>query len=267
MPTLDAASVQAWATWYRNLKEQRRLSPKRSRLTPAPLPPGVWLSTAEAAEVASVTPATIRRHADLGNLDVHSGTQVWVSETSVRALAADRDRWISWREAADILGCPRHVIPRLIDQGHLEQRLAHRTRPSVSRESVEAHAPTYAEHRAEAQRQKAERQKARAARIEGPPNGDVWLNVATAALVLELSTSGVLRKIHADQLPATRVGRRWWLRRRDVEQAAAVRAFLNLAHASPSTAVESGSHSLPTDESRLIPGAVPATEVQSQTED
>lgn len=227
MPTLDAASVEQWAAWYRNLQEQKELTPRRAaRSSTAALPPGEWLSTAEAAEVASVTPATIRRHADLGNLDVHRGAQVWVSEKSVRALAADRDRWISWREAADTLGCPRHVIPRLIDQGHLEQRPVHRTRPSLSRESVEAYVPVYAEHLADAQRREVEEQEARAARIEGPRDGDVWLNVATAALVLELSSNGVLKKVHAGQLPATQIGHRWWLRRSDVEQAAAVRAFL-----------------------------------------
>lgn len=225
-PTLDAESVHEWASWYRNLQEQKGVNPRRSRSTPTPLPPGEWLSTAEAAEVMSVTTATILRHADLGHLDVHRGdTRVWVSEKSVWELVAERDRWISWRIAADILGCPRDVIPRLIEQGHLEQRPVHRTRPSLSRASVEAYAPVYAEHLAEVQRRKAERREARASSSEGPPAGDVWLNVATTALVLDVSTSRVLQKVHAGQLPATQVGRRWWLRRRDVEQAVAVRAF------------------------------------------
>ena len=227
-PTLDAESVETWAAWYRNLQEQKKLSPRRARSAPAPLPPGEWLSTAEAAEVLAVTTSTILRHADLGTLDVHrGGTRVWVSEKSVRELVADRDRWISWRVAADILGCARDVIPKLIELGHLEQRPVHRTRPSLSRASVEAYAPVYAEHKAEAQRRKSELQQARAEPSQGPVDGDVWLNVETTALLLQLSTSRVLQKVHAGQLPATQIGRRWWLRRRDVEQAAAVRAFLN----------------------------------------
>lgn len=47
----------------------------------------------------------------------------------------------------------------------------------------------------------------------------------TTALVLRLSTSLVLQLVHAGLLPATQIGRRWWLRRTDVEQAAAVRIF------------------------------------------
>lgn len=53
----------------------------------------------------------------------------------------------------------------------------------------------------------------------------MWLSVETTALVLGLSTSRVLQLVHAELLPATQIGRRWWLRRTDIEQAAAVRTF------------------------------------------
>jgi excisionase family DNA binding protein len=233
-PTLDASSVEQWAAWYRNLREQKKLNPRPggptprpARPTPAPLPPGEWLSTAEAAEILAVTAATVRRHAELGELEVHrSSARVWVSEKSVRELADDQVRWISRRFAADILGCTIDVVLRLLEEGHLEQRPAHRTLASVSRASVEAHAPVFAEQRAAAQRHKAELQNARAERSQGPADGDVWLKVETTALLLELSTSRVLQLVHAELLPATQIGRRWWLRRSDVERAAAARVFL-----------------------------------------
>ena len=173
---------------------------------------------------------TVRRRADLGHLEVHRGAHLWVSQRSVSDLAAERDRWISWSAAAEILGCPRDVIPRLIEQGHLEQRPVHRTTASVARASVEAYAPVFAQQRAEeqaeAERLQAELEHARALRSTGPADGDVWLDVGTAAVLLELSKSGVMQKIHAGLLPATQIGRRWWLRRSDAEQAAAVRVFL-----------------------------------------
>jgi excisionase family DNA binding protein len=102
---------------------------------------------------------------------------------------------------------------------------AHRTTPSVCRTSAEAYAAVFAEQRAEAQRHQAEVQRARAERSGGPADGDVWLSVETTALVLGLSTSRVLQLVHAELLPATQIGRRWWLRRSGVEQAAAARAF------------------------------------------
>lgn len=114
-PTLDAVSVEEWAAWYRNLQEQKKLSRRRARSTPAPLPPGEWLSTAEAADVLGVMAASVRRFAQLGQLDAHRGARVWVTESSVCQLAAeraeDRDRWISWTEAAEIVGCARDLIP------------------------------------------------------------------------------------------------------------------------------------------------------------
>lgn len=242
-PTLDAASVVQWAAWYRDLQAHRASSPRRrARSTTAPLPPGEWLTTAEAAEILAVQSGTVLRHVELGNLVAHRGSQVWVSEESVRELAEESSRWVSWRVAVDILGCTREDIPRLVAQGHLEQRPAHRTRPSLSLASVEAYAPRYAAERLEAQRLKveAERQKAdslleRAARNQPPPDGDVWLDVSTAALVLGLCPSRVLQLAHAELLPASLVGRRWWLRRRDVEQAAAVRAFTTLTLGEPAT--------------------------------
>lgn len=180
-PTLDAVSVEEWAAWYRNLQEQKKLSRRRARSTPAPLPPGEWLSTAEAADVLGVTAASVRRFAQLGQLEAHRGARVWVTESSVCQLAAeraeDRDRWISWTEAAEIVGCARDLIPQLVAQGHLEQRSAHRTTPSVCRTSAEAYAAEYAEQRAEAQGHQAEVQRARAERSGGRPmgtSGSAW---------------------------------------------------------------------------------------------
>jgi len=68
-------------------------------------------------------------------------------------------------------------------------------------------------------------EQAHAERSPALGDGDVTFDVETTALVLELSTSRVLEMVHAELLPATHIGGRWWLRRSDVEQAAAARAF------------------------------------------
>jgi hypothetical protein len=73
------------------------------------------------------------------NLKAHrTGGLVWAAGASVLELATGVARWISWRAEADVLGCPRHVSPRVVQQGHLEQRPVYRTRPTVAHVSVKA---------------------------------------------------------------------------------------------------------------------------------
>lgn len=58
-----------------------------------------------------------------------------------------------------------------------------------------------------------------------PTDGDVWLSSVTAALLLGWTPQYVTRLATHERIPAVRRGRRWWLRRRDVERCAAARAF------------------------------------------
>ena len=65
---------------------------------------------------------------------------------------------------------------------------------------------------------------------EGPPDRDhVWLDTVAAAVVLGVSANRVRQLIEAERIPATRHGRRWWLRRDLVEQCQAARAFKRFA--------------------------------------
>lgn len=227
VPTLDATSAQQWASWYRDLQEHRTTTGRGGRLPPVPLPPGEWLSTAEAAAVLEVGIATTRAMKDAGQLEAHrSGKQLWFSATQVRALAAERAQWITWNAAADMLGCPRSLIPKLIEEGHLEQRTAPTFWPSLRRSTVVAYVEPYKQDLATAARHRETVEQARRERTAGPQDGGVWLDLATAALVLDLTTSGVLVRIHGGRLPATKLGRRWWMRRGDVERAAAADVFL-----------------------------------------
>ncbi len=59
-------------------------------------------------------------------------------------------------------------------------------------------------------------------------HGEVWLDSATAALVLGFSPQYLGRLALANRIPGRRVrgpGRPWQFRRRDIEQLAAARAF------------------------------------------
>jgi len=116
------------------------------------------------------------------------------------------------------------LIARLAEEGLIVQRPGPRGQPSISRESAEAAAQVLAERR---ERIAAEGQESEALRNRNrpPDNGTVWLSVKTTALLLGLSESGTTLRIRSGTLPATRSGRRWWVRREDAEQAATAKAF------------------------------------------
>ncbi|PVG80763.1 hypothetical protein DDE18_21160 [Nocardioides gansuensis] len=131
---------------------------------------------------------------------------------------------MSWREAADLIGCTRHAIAQLIEQGHLHQRQVNRA-ASLSRASVEAATHHYATQLDKAAQARASREQEHLERTTPPDDGEVWLDVTTAALVLGVTPNAVRQRINNERLPATRRGRRWWLRRVDVERASAAAAF------------------------------------------
>jgi excisionase family DNA binding protein len=122
------------------------------------------------------------------------------------------------------LSCSDLLIARLAEEGLIVQRPGPRGQPSISRESAEAAAQVLAERR---ERIAAEGQESEALRNRNrpPDNGTVWLSVKTTALLLGLSESGTTLRIRSGTLPATRSGRRWWVRREDAEQAATAKAF------------------------------------------
>ncbi|PVG82137.1 hypothetical protein DDE18_15795 [Nocardioides gansuensis] len=173
-----------------------------------------------------MTPATVHRHA--GSLQTYHGAQMWVTEVSVLRLREERGQWMSWQEAADLIGCSRHVVAKLLEAGHLHQRQVNRT-ASLSRASVEAAARVYAEQQAAAAQARAARQLAKEQalleRTAPPENGEVWIDVTTAALLLGVTAHAVRQRIRHGRFPASRRGGPLWVRRADVEQASAVTAF------------------------------------------
>ncbi|WP_342748981.1 helix-turn-helix domain-containing protein [Nocardioides gansuensis] len=243
-----------WAEWYREVQaqleqrreerrlelerrrvareqrglERRRRGPASSSLDAGREPPGPhgWLTTKQAAEILGVTPATVHRHA--GSLETHHGAQLWVTEESVLRLREERRRWMSWQEAADLIGCSRHAVAKLLAAGHLNRRQVNRA-VSLSPASVEAAARVHAEQQKAADQARAAdrlaKEHALRERTAPPDDGEVWLDVTTAALLLGVTANSVRQRIRHGRVPATRRGRRFWLRRVDVEQASAAAAF------------------------------------------
>ena len=151
------------------------------------------------------------------------GHRWWVDESGVRTLAEERSRWLSFADAAELFGCSEGAIKTAVNAGRLRQRDVHRSLPSLDRESVVKLAGEWAARK--------QRRIERAKTGTGPPDdGDVWLDMATAALVLGISRSRLSQLTQANRLPCpTQKGRRWF-RRGHIEQAAAARALAAKAH-------------------------------------
>lgn len=249
-----------WASWYREVqagREERRAARERAKGT-RPRAPGQglsteavgptgsaggvasWVSVPEAAAALSCSESSVLRWAREGGLEGglegRFDGQVWVSAESVERLAAaraaDAEAWVSQEAAAAIVGCSHARVPELVAEGLLVQRPGPRWRASISRESAVRAATAWAARLAAEREAREERRRARATNWP-PEDGDVWVTTGTAALALGLTPGGVGARIRAGTLPGTLRGNRYWLRRSDVEVAAAAQAFVRRRHSSP----------------------------------
>lgn len=135
--------------------------------------------------------------------------------------------WVSWVEAAAILGCSPGTVRALVASGRLSTRPRRGPRPSVEASSVQALAVRDA-WRARRRRARRKRRRRRGAQ---PDNDAVWLGAVTAGLVMGVSTERVRQRARAGTLPVVVYGGRMWFRRTHVEQAAAARTFVHAQRA------------------------------------
>jgi hypothetical protein len=196
-----------------------------SRLTVlGPPDEGSWLSLPAAAKRLGVGTGTIRRWLDDGHLDGAQRVARWVTEESVERVATERrqdaEAWISLSKARRLLGCSDMTIAKLVAEELVVQRPGRRGQPSINRQSAERACGVLAVRR-ERLHTEHRRRAALRARNEAPDDGNVWLSVKTTALLLGRTQSGTTLRIRSGTLPATRRGRRWWVRREDAERASA----------------------------------------------
>lgn len=238
-PSLERASVEEFAAWWREReaaklarREARTLSSRRQRERAANLgiPDGQllnaadagWMTSTSAAEVLGVSGSTVLRMVRADHLVAEKVEQRWlIRAEEVRALAEERSQWVSMAQAAEIAGCAETTIQAAVKRGEIEQRVAHRTTPSLSRRSVEQW------REARVQRKLVREQRRRPS--APPDDGNVWLDSRTAGLVLGIGASRVRQLAESERLPGVRRAGRWWFRRDHVEQVAAARALVGMA--------------------------------------
>lgn len=144
--SLRRSSVEKFATWWHQetaRRERRRADRAERRIRP-PEPEG-WIQTTEAAELLGYA------HSDhviylgrQGHFEARKvGVRWWVRESEIHAYARERDRWVSWMKAAEIVGCSHETIRRAVAAGKIEKRDVHRTQASLSRASVLSYRSTF----------------------------------------------------------------------------------------------------------------------------
>jgi len=127
--------------------------------------------------------------------------------------------WITYAEAAEILGCHYSNVPKLIRKGHLTSR-GRVGDGALDRSEVEA----LAERRRLASENFAPKPKPDRKRVELRPDSDHdWLSPREVAQLVGITPQAVIKRIHRERLPATEKDGRWWVRRDLLEQVEAAR--------------------------------------------
>jgi len=81
------------------------------------------LTSREAADTIGVTVQTVLGHAQAGWLPGMLEAGIWRFEPAdVHAFADERQRWVSWARAAELVGYGESVIRTAVHQGRIEQR-------------------------------------------------------------------------------------------------------------------------------------------------
>ncbi|MCM3514383.1 helix-turn-helix domain-containing protein [Nocardioides sp. P86] len=94
-----------------------------------------WIDSRQAAEVLGLTRSQAVWLARRGRIPAEQREGRWVFDAAhVRADAAERRGWVSWREAADLADCTEHALWEAVAAGHVEQRAGRG--PSLRRDSV-----------------------------------------------------------------------------------------------------------------------------------
>lgn len=142
---------------------------------------------------------------------------VAVSTRAELGTLGDMTSWVTYAEAAEILGCHVSNVSKLVDKGQLSstgQRGA-----SFDRDGVEELA-----RRRQARREMLEQRTRKYQRIDHRPDHEhEWLSPREVAELLGVTPQAVLRRIRTERLPGVEHGGRRWVRRDHLEQVEAAR--------------------------------------------
>lgn len=128
--------------------------------------------------------------------------------------------WISYNDAARLLGTTTAPIRRLQQQGRLPQRQAPRRAPSIDRDAL---LTAWEQLQQEDTEAAAARQRAK--HVEPPDQENHWVSAGVVAIMLSISPRRVNQLAAAEKLPSAQraPGHRRWFRLDHIELIAAAR--------------------------------------------
>jgi len=141
-PTLRRQSVEEFADWYRARQDARRgrssqYARDRARRRANLRPPAGWILLAEAASRLNLSRSTLIKRINRGTLTAEKhGDRWWVPWPGE---PTPQPAWITYEEAAEIIGCDPSQVARLRRKGLIDGRTASGRRPSIDRSSVETY--------------------------------------------------------------------------------------------------------------------------------
>jgi hypothetical protein len=124
---------------------------------------------------------------------------------------AGGDEWVSWPEAAEIVGCPVPTIDWYSRLGRIDKRPFCGARPTLQRSSVVEFAAWWRQRQAVRKERRDERLSASRRRATQPPAASGWLTTRQTAELLGVTEGHVLWLISRDHLRAQRHEGRWWV--------------------------------------------------------
>ena len=133
--------------------------------------------------------------------------------------------WVTYEQAAKILGCHISYVPKLIRKGQLSTRShrANRRLPSLKREEVQALTAARA-LAAEQRTREAQRRTESRRRVRRPPDDEhEWLRVSEVSRLLGITSAAVHQRARRERLPAKLSDGLRWIRRDHLEQVEAAR--------------------------------------------
>lgn len=136
--------------------------------------------------------------------------------------------WLTWPQAAGLVGCPVSTIETYVRTGRIEKRPVRGPFPSLRRESVEAFATWWAQEIERRERIHAIRDQRKAAterRRIRPPESEGWIRASEAAEQLGFAHSDhIVYLVRQGYLDGRKVGIRWWVRAESLEAYSVERA-------------------------------------------
>lgn len=123
--------------------------------------------------------------------------------------------WLTWPQAAELVGCPVSTVETYVRAGRIENRSA---KPSLKRESVEEFAAWWRQETVRRQQAKRDRASRDDRRIR-PPEPQGWIQTREAAKRLgHADADHIVWLVRQGKLEGRKVGVRWWVRETEVDE-------------------------------------------------